>query len=83
MVWSRCQTQSMSFMAQLATCLTIRRFTQTFGNRFTQTICRRRFMTILSFLERFSKSSIRLSDLENVSSNKEITASGPFYMPLK
>ena len=22
MVWSRCQTQSMSFMAQLATCLT-------------------------------------------------------------
>ena len=41
-------------------------------------------MTIfLEFLERFSKSSIRLSDLENVSSNKEITASGPFYMPLK
>ena len=82
MVWSRCQTQSMSFMAQLATCLTIRRFAQTFGNRFTQTICRRRFI-FLEFLERFSKSSIRLSDLENVSSNKEITASDPFYMPLK
>ena len=35
-------------------------------------------MTIFGVLERFSKSSIRLSDLENVSSNKEITASGPF-----
>ncbi|MGR5864639.1 hypothetical protein ACT7DZ_14100 [Bacillus cereus] len=38
-------------------------------------------MTIFGvFLERFSNSSIRLSDLENVSSNKEITASGPFFI---